>query len=118
MEIFQYAQVYYRGWKGDINMNTFNITIDIVDTISTNCKTCEKFRTVTFLNSNQEETLQDDYILRVLSCSQNRALIQLQKSNFYFIRFIYLNITTICCLPSDNKCIEHQLSLTPRIIAC
>ena len=99
-------------------MNDFNITIDIVDTVRTNCKTTEILRTVTFLNSNQEETLQDNCILTVLACYPNKCLIQIRKSNFYFIRFLYLNITTICCFPSDDKCIEHVISLRPISIAC
>ena len=99
-------------------MNNFNITIDIVDSVVTKCKTLEKSRTVTFLNSNQEETLQDNCILKVLSCYPNKCLIQIQKNNFYFIRFIYLNSTTICCFPSDDKCIEHNISLTPTSIVC
>lgn len=99
-------------------MNTFNITIDIIDSINTKCKTVEKSRTVTFLNSNQEEALQDDCTLRVLACYPNKCLIQIQKSNFYFLRFIYLNVTTICCFPSDDKCIEHNISLTATSISC
>ncbi len=99
-------------------MNNFNVTIDIIDTIKTKCKTCERAKTVTFLNSAQEEPLQDNAILRVLACYPNKCLIQIQKSNFYFIRFIYIGWATICCLPSEDKCIEHNLSLTPTIIMC
>lgn len=99
-------------------MNNFNITIDIIDTIKTSCKTIERQKTVTFLNSNQEEPLQDDCILKVLSCSQNKCLIQIQKGNFFFLRFIYLGWATICCFPSDDKCIEHIISLTVTSITC
>lgn len=99
-------------------MNNFNITIDIVDTIKTKCKTTEVQKTITFLNSNQEESLQDDCILKILSCYPNKCLIQIQKGNFYFIRFIYLGWPTVCCFPTNDKCIEHNISLMPTSITC
>lgn len=99
-------------------MNNFNITIDISDTLITKCKTTEKLKAITFLNSNQEEALQDGCILKVLACYTNKCLIQIKKSNFYFIRFIYLNSDTLCCFPSEDKCLEHSISLIATEITC
>ncbi len=82
-------------------MNTFNIDLNIEDcTYSCNCKNCNSCKT-TFTNSSQTITLQNGYILNVISVNENYVTVLIQNGFQVIIRNVR-NFPMQICIPTKN----------------
>ena len=95
-------------------MDTYNVNLTIEDTICDNCcKNTEK-KSILITNTTQTISLQNCYILNVISVQNNLFTVLIQNGIQVIVRNIYTSFTTDICLPS--QCKRHLLKISGTVI--
>lgn len=91
-------------------MDTYNVNITVEDSL-TDCscfRNTEK-KSLTVTRTSETICLQENYILNIVSASENMFTVLIQNGTQVIVRNIYTTFATELCLPSNCK--KHLLCI-------
>lgn len=89
-------------------MTSFNVNLNIKDTIISKCTRDINNTDYTFTSSTQSINIGNSYQINVVYATNTYVTIIIQNGTYVYIRNIYTNYSSSICLPNNN-CFQKQI---------
>lgn len=93
--------------------NTFDVTINIEDIFCGNCCKDIKEKEITVNSTNQTISLQNGYVLNIISVEDEFFTVLIQNGTQVIIRNIFTNACCSICIP--NRSGKHILNISGTV---